>query len=133
MRNWFWRSQPEKGYFLLEAIFLGIIVLAMTSGMLIYVQSRLANAEDGCRMQAAYLARYQIAAAEEKMSRGNVGADSLPWLGRDEDLQLGEVTYQVISNLSPYKDGKLLRVTVHWHKTDREGEVKLEKVIVRHE
>ena len=132
MRNSIRHGYPEKGYFLLEAIFLGIIVLAMASGMLLYVQSREANIEDGCRMQAAYLAHYQIAAVEQELSGKATEGGSIPWLGRDEDLQTGDVSYRVRSELIPREGDKVLQVTVSWNKTGRKGEVKLEKVIVRH-
>ena len=132
MRKLFIHNCSERGYFLLEAIFLGILVLAMTSGMMLYVQSRKANMEDGCRVQAIYLAHYQIAAVEQKMSDTDVEEKSLPWLGRDEELQSGNVSYRVASELTPCDGGKLLKVTVSWNKTGKEGKATLEKVIVKH-
>ena len=126
-------AEGEAGYFLAEVLVLSLLLVALAGGLLIYAQARTASSRDGCRMQAAYLAQLQLAAAARQMDREHkLEGECLPWLGAEEDLTLDGHRYQVDSELSPCPEGALLSVTVSWEHTGGKQQLRLERMIARH-
>ena len=126
-------GERESGYFLAEVLVLSLLLAALAGGLLVYAQARTASSRDGCRMQAAYLAQLQIAAAERRMDREHkLEGKSLPWLGKADDLTLDGNLFQVDSELAPCPEGALLCVTVSWEQTGKKQQLQLERVIARH-
>lgn len=123
----------ESGYFLAEVLVLSLLLLGLAGGLLVYAQARTASSRDACRMQAAYLAQLQFAAAERQMDREHkLEGSILPWLGAADDLTLDGNSFQVDSELTACPEGALLRVTVGWEQAGRRQQLQLERVIARH-
>lgn len=125
-------AEREAGYFIIKVMVLGILLIAMSSSLLIFMQARRAGAEDGCRIQAAYLAQMEFAAAEELIYNGQDLPNSLPWLGSPDDLQFGEMVFRVESELRPCPEGQEMHVNVSWEKGDMAGNLDFERIMVRH-
>lgn len=125
-------AEREAGYFLARVIVLGILLMAVSSGSWIFVQARRASEEDGYRMQAAYLAQMQFAAAEEMMYDGRDLPEELPWLGDTDDLQLGEASFTVRTASDACPEGRVMHVNVSWERDELKGSLDFERVLVRH-
>ena len=130
----------ERGFMLLEVLAAGLALLALSSCFLLYGRSAELRAADGCRVKAVYLARAQLAAAQADINGRGLPEGSYPWQGADDDLRDGDVAYTVSADVcrngaaaeESSFDVRKVTVNVKWQGRTSEGELKLEREVVRH-
>ena len=122
----------DKGYFLLEALVLGAILIALAAGLLSYAKAETVRARDACRLQGLFLAQAQLAMVEERAAHGVLTPGSLPWLGETDDLSPNGTEFTVTTTITAAGREYDVEVTANWHKGGKEGSVSLHRVVCHH-
>ena len=106
--------RTEAGWILLEAVALGLIVLAAAAVLGIFARSALLEEQAAARMGAAFLARSMFSAMEADLDRGIP-----PKSGRSE-ADGSDVPYTVQAAVAPEGEFFDVRLRISWRVMGRE-------------
>lgn len=125
------RRKPETGFFLMETVVLGIIVLAVAAVMQLYPQAAALSAGEGTRQGAVFLARQQLAYVSQKADAQKQLPAEISWQGETSDLQRGNTSYRVTTTCQPSDTGVYtVTVEVNWQNRGRDAALTLKKEVI---
>lgn len=134
------KDEREQGFFMLETLVAGIAILVMCTCLYSFSHSIEAQAADGCRVRAIFLARTQFAAAQADARAGALRTGAYAWQGREEDLQEDGVVYQVNTSVEGNETDErgtpsgIFEVSVQaaWQGKFSQGKLDMKRTVVAH-
>lgn len=123
----------ERGFFLLETLFLGLILLAASAFLGVCHMGSQLQESSTMRLTAIFLAQKQLACVQgDKVIMGKTG--KISWLDSGDESKLNKngTLFLVTAQLSDVAAEPLLKqieVTVQWQERKKECEVKLTRVV----
>lgn len=125
----------ERGFFLQEAILLGLLLLLAAGAMVLYEKAAYAQLQDGCRMQALFMAREELANIEAMADDGRLSTGEYDWLSESERLTSDQGRFSVKANVTSLEQAGAYHVTVvaAWKNLHSDGKISLEREVYRHE
>ncbi len=125
--------EREKGFALLEALFLGAILAVASLICLSFAVLNEQRLQSEAEVTAAFLAQEQMALAEAKPAAYLRSASSLPWLGGgDNPVVRNRVAFEVETQVAGYEGSAFLRdiqVTVRWPARGRVRENRFHRLV----
>ena len=117
------KSSHEEGFFLWEAMIVGICVLVMAGLAGLYVKAAELRAISAGQAAAMYLARAQISYAQSRLDRDGELPDNLEYQGEPGDLCQNGRQYQLHSSCRGDGDIWQIQVEVVWDEHGHEGQM----------
>ncbi len=124
--------RDERGFLLLEVLFLSFSLIAFSSVFFAYRLSARMHAGNKARIAALYLAEEQIAYVVERGGHGLLSAGSLPWLGAGKVPAVAGRECTVHTELAAAEDLTHFyqaRVSVRWDLFGKKQEIRLERLV----
>ena len=126
------KDSGEGGFFLWEALLVGMFLLVMAGAAGIYVKAtELKNISSG-QAAAIYLARAQISYAQSSLDQNGMLPSERPYLGATEDLDQNDIVYQVDSVCSKEGERWQLRVEIVWEVQGHEKKLDFTRTLAQH-
>ena len=122
----------QKGYFLLETVILGAVMLAAASTVLVFSMASRLCVHNETAVAAAFLCQEQLAYIEAQDKTILASADSMTWQGKNsEQVELNGHKYMITTKITPYDDPGFCKavVTICWDEKDRKVEQKYQKLV----
>ncbi len=121
-----------KGFFLLEALLLCLVIMALSGVFSAYRLSEQMHAENKAHIAAVFLAQEQMAYIVEKGSEGKLNSGRLSWLGSEEALSLNRKDYEVYADIAVSDGGTgicRVQVTAAWEQSGKARKVSFERLV----
>ena len=124
----------EAGFFLQEAILLGILLVFMAGALLAYERAARMEVQEACHMQAIFMAKEQLANMEARADAGTLTAGDCGWLGDPGRLVTDQGQFSVRATASPMEFADAYHVVVYatWQSCGDTGEISMERGMYRH-
>ena len=124
--------KDDKGFFLLEALLLCLVLMALSGVFSAYRLSEQMHADIKAHIAAIFLAQEQMAYVAEKGSEGKLSTGRLSWLGSEEALSLNRKNYEVYADVAALDAGTgicRVQVTAAWEQSGKARRVSFERMV----
>jgi hypothetical protein len=127
------KMMNQRGFFLLETVFVGLILLAVSAFLGACRVGSQAQETSAMRVTAAFLAQKQLAFIQgDKTLRIKNG--DISWLGLGEESKITKngTIFEVRTRLSKVSDTselKQIEVKVQWQERKKENEIKIIRLV----
>ncbi len=125
--------RDETGWFMLDAVALCFILMAMAGVLLLFRTGMNIRQAALVRSAAVHVAETQCACLEEQAYTGKLPEGDTGWRGRQEDLNQHGTSFEVITSVIPMETPmKRVTITVTWSLRGKEESFQLERRIREH-
>ena len=122
----------SRGFILLEALVLSLIILSMLGAMKMLDKANKLNALDGARSQAIFIARDQLERAAYEIDNGAQLNGTLDFLGDKSQLTANNTVYTLQSAATIENGLTTVTVAVDYEVKGITGTIRLERKIKAH-
>ncbi len=122
----------ENGFFLLETVLLGLILMAAAEAFLLYSTTEHMRINSEAATTAAFLAQEQLALAEGQDVETLSQAVTLPWLGEGDAVEKNGYHYEVETILQETVGDMSLRevtVNISWTENHKNKKMSFQRVV----
>ncbi len=127
------KMMNQQGFFLLETVFVGLILLAVSAFLGVCRIGSQAQESSAVRVTAVFLAQKQLAFVEgDKTLRVKNGDVSWLGLGGEPRITKNGTSFFVITRLSEVTDApelKQIEVKVQWQERKKENQIKIIRLV----
>lgn len=125
----FWKD--DRGFFLMEALLLSLILMALSGVFCMYRLSEKMHADNRARVAAVFLAQEEMAYVMERSSKGGLRSGELPWLGAEGADSINGRKYEARADIAADDVGGFYRaqVTVAWEQSGKKRQVVFDRLV----